>query len=167
MTYLGLLHYYLGIEVDQKPKHIFISQKKYVGELLNKFGIQDCNPVSTPMEQNLKLTSNECSAFEDPTKCRQLVGSLIYLTATRPNINFVVGTLFRFMHHPCEGHWNAAKRVFKYLKGTQPYGIKYSKFSNFHLTGYSDSNFDGDKEHGVSTSCYLMNLGLAAITWRS
>ena len=104
MTYLGLLHYYLGIEVDKKPKHIFISQKKYVGELLNKFGMQDCNHVSTPMEQNLKLTSNEGSTFEDPTKYRQLVGSLIYLTTTRPEITFAVGILSRFMHQPCDGH---------------------------------------------------------------
>ena len=119
------------------------------------------------MEKNIKLTSNEGSTFEDPTKYRKLVGSLIYLTTTRPDITFVVGILSRFMDHPCEGHWNVAKRVLKYLKGTQSYGIKYSKVSNFHLTGYSDSDFDGDKEHRISTSRYLMNIGLAAITWRS
>ena len=79
MTHLGLLHYYLGIEVDKKPKHIFISQKKHVGELLNNFCMQDCNNVSTPMEQNLKLTSNEGSTFVDPTKYKHLVGSLIIL----------------------------------------------------------------------------------------
>ena len=111
MTYLGLLNYYLGIEVDKKPKHIFISQKKYVGELLSKFGMHDCNHVSTPMEQNLKLTSNEGSTFEDPTKYMQLVESLMYLTTTRPNIAFIVGILSRFMHHPYEGHRNAANRV--------------------------------------------------------
>ena len=126
--------------------------------------MQDCNPVSTPMEHNLKLTSNEVSTFEDPTKYRKLVGSLIYLTTTCPDINFAVGILSRFMHHPCEGHWNATKQVLKYLKGTQSYGIKYYRVSDFHLTGYSDSNFDGDKEHGISTSGYLMNLGSAPIT---
>ena len=89
MKDLRLLHYYLGIEVDEKPKHIFISQKKYVGQLLNKFGMQDCNRVSTPMEQNLKLTSNEGSTFEDPTKYKNLVGSLIYLTTTCTNIIFL------------------------------------------------------------------------------
>jgi hypothetical protein len=71
------------------------------------------------------------------------------------------------MHQPCEGHWTTTKQVLKYLKGTQSYGIKYSKVSDFHLLGYSDSNFDGDKEHGVSTSGYLMNLGSTTITWRS
>ena len=104
---------------------------------------------------------------QDPTKYIQLVGSLIYLTTTRPDITFVVGILSRFMHHPCEGHWNAPKRVLKCLKGTQSYGIKYCKVSHVHLIGYSDSYFDGDKEHGVSTSGYLMNLGSTTITWRS
>ena len=98
MTDLGLLHYYLGIEVYQKPKHIFISEKKYVGELLNKFGMQDCNHVSTSMEKNLKLTSNEYSTFNIPTKYIQLVGILIYLPSTRPDITFVVRIILRFMH---------------------------------------------------------------------
>ena len=97
----------------------------------------------------------------------QLVGSLIYFTTTCLDINFVVVIHSRFMHHPCEGHWNASKRVLKYSKGTQSYGIKYSKVSYFHLTGYSYSDFVGDKEHGVSTSGYLMNLGSTTITWRS
>ncbi|XP_057872662.2 secreted RxLR effector protein 161-like [Cryptomeria japonica] len=119
------------------------------------------------MEQNLKLSSNEGAAFEDPTKYRQLAGSLIYVTTTRPDITFVVGILSRFMHKPCEGHWTVAQRVLKYLKGTQTLGIKYSKVSNFHLTGYSDLDFDGDKEHGVSTSGYLMTLRSGTVTWRS
>ena len=109
MTDLGLLHYYLGIEVDQKPKYIFISQKKYIGDLLSKFRMLDCNSVSTTMEQNQKLVSHEGNAFEDPTKYKQHVGSLIYLTNTRPDISFAVGILSRFMHQPCEGHWITTK----------------------------------------------------------
>jgi hypothetical protein len=92
-TDLGRLHYYLGIEVIQNSEYIFISQKKYIGELLNKFGMVECNIVSTPMEQNLKLTSKEGNEFEDATKYRQLVGSLIYLTNTRPESSFVVWIL--------------------------------------------------------------------------
>jgi hypothetical protein len=84
---MGHLHYYLGIEVTHNPKEVFISQKKYIGELLNKFGMVDCNPFSTPMEQNLKLTSKQGNEFEDETKYRQLVWSLIYLTTTRPYIS--------------------------------------------------------------------------------
>ena len=105
---------------------IFFSQKKYIGDLLNKFGMDDCKPLGTPMEQNLKLTSVEGKEFEDATKYRQLVGSLIYLTTTRPDISFAVGILSRFMQKPCEGHWSAAKRVLRYLKGTQDFGLKYT-----------------------------------------
>ena len=108
-TYLGLLHYYLVFEIDHKPKYIFISQKKYIGQLLDRFGMQDCNHVAIIMEQNLKLTSTEGSMFEDPTKYKKIVGTLNFLTTTRPDIAFVVGILSRFMHKPCEGHWNAVK----------------------------------------------------------
>ena len=104
MTDLGLLHYYLGIEVDKKTQHIFISQKKYVDKLLNIYSMMKCNPVATPIEQNLKLTSEEGKPFEDPTKYRQLVGSFIYLSITHHDITFAVRIIFRFMHHPCEGH---------------------------------------------------------------
>eukprot|EP00253_Pinus_taeda_P022881 PITA_22881 len=127
MTDLGYVHYYLGIEVTQHPKSIFLSQKKYIGDLLNRFGMTECNPLSTLMEQNLKLTSIERKEFEDATKYKQLIGSLIYLTTTRPDISFAVGILSRFMQKPCEGHWSAAKRVLRYLKGTQDLGIKYTQ----------------------------------------
>eukprot|EP00253_Pinus_taeda_P010328 PITA_10328 len=167
MTALGYVHYYLGIEVTQHPKSIFLSQKKYIGDLLNRFGMTECNHLSTPMEQNLKLTSIEGKEFEDATKYRQLIGSLIYLTTTRPDISFVVGILSRFMQKPCEGNWAAAKRVLRYLKGTQDLGIKYTQVDDFSLIGYSDSDFYGDKETGVSTSGYAMSLGSGAVSWRS
>eukprot|EP00253_Pinus_taeda_P008579 PITA_08579 len=138
MTDLGHVHYYLGIEVTQHPKSIFLSQKKYIGDLLNRFGMTECNPLSTPMEQNLKLTSIEGKEFEDATKYRQLVGSLIYLTTTRRDISFAVGILSRFMQKPCEGHWSAAKGVLRYLKGTQDLGIKYTQVDDFSLIRYSD-----------------------------
>eukprot|EP00253_Pinus_taeda_P017646 PITA_17646 len=108
MTDLGYVHYYLGIEVTQHPKSIFLSQKKYIGDLLN-----------------------------------------------------------RFMQKRCEGHWSTTKRVLRYLKGTQDLGIKYTQVDDFSLIEYSDSDFNGDKETGVSTSGYAMSLGLGAVSWRS
>jgi hypothetical protein len=78
-----------------------------------------CTPLSTPMELNMKLTSNQGNEFEDETKYRHIVGSLIYLTTTIPNISFIVGIVSRFMQKPCEGHWSATKIFLKYLKGTQ------------------------------------------------
>eukprot|EP00253_Pinus_taeda_P031994 PITA_31994 len=114
MTDLGYVHYYLGIQVTKHPKSIFLSQKKYIGDLLNMFGMTECNPLTTPMEQNLKLTSIEGKEFEDATKYRQLVGSLNYLTTTRPDISFTAGILSRFMQKPCEGHWSAVKEFLRY-----------------------------------------------------
>jgi hypothetical protein len=95
------------------------------------------------------------------------VGNLIYHTTTRPDISFVVGILSRFMQKPCEGHWSATKRVLKYLKGTQDFGLKYSKVDDFNLIRYSDSDFDVDKENGVSTLGYLMSHGSTIVSWRS
>eukprot|EP00253_Pinus_taeda_P001766 PITA_01766 len=167
MTDLGHVHYYLGIELTQHPKFIFLFQKKYIGYLLNRFGMAKCNSLTTPMEQNLMLTSTEGKEFEYATKYRQLVGSLNYLTSTRPNISFVVGILSRFMQKPFEGHWPAVKRVLKYLKGTQDIGLKYTQVADFNLIRYSDSDFDGDKEIGVSTSAYVMRLGSRVVSRRS
>jgi hypothetical protein len=88
-------------------------------------------------------------------------------TTTGPKISFIVGILSRFMQKPCEGNWSTPKRVLKYLKGTQDFELGYSKVDDFNLIGYSDSDFDEDKENGVSTSCYLMNLGSIVVSWRS
>eukprot|EP00253_Pinus_taeda_P032604 PITA_32604 len=131
------------------------------------FGMIECNPLTTLMEQNLKLTHIEGKEFEDATKYRQLVESLNYLTTTRPDISFVVGINSRFMQKPCEGHWSVAKRVLRYLKGIQDFGMKYTQVDDFSLIGYSDSDFDGDKETRVSISGYAMSLGSGAISWRS
>eukprot|EP00253_Pinus_taeda_P004431 PITA_04431 len=139
MTDLGYVHYYLGIEVTQHPNSIFLSQKKYIGDLLNMFGMIECNPLTTPMEQNLKITSIEGKEFEDATKYRQLVGSLNYLTTTRLDISFIVGILSRFMQKPCEGHWYTAKRVLSYLKGTQDFGISYKTVVGLSMARFSGS----------------------------
>ena len=104
MKDMGHLHYYLGVEVTQNPKYIFISQRKYIGELLNIFSMINCNLLSTPMEQNLNLKSIKGNAFENSTKYRQLVGSLIYLIITKPNISFMIVILSRFIQKPCEWH---------------------------------------------------------------
>ena len=126
---------------------------------MDKFGMDKRNPLTTPMEQKLKLTSSEGEEFEDATNYRQLVGSPNYLSNTRLDISFSIRILSRFMQKPCEGHWSTTKRVLKYLRGTQYFGLKYTHVGNFSLIRYSDSDLDGDKETGVSTSGYSMSLG--------
>ena len=127
----------------------------------------NCNPLSTPMEQNLKLTSKESNEFEDATKYIQLVGRLIYVTITRTNISFVVRMLSSFMQKHCEGHYFVSKIVLEYLKETQYFELKYSKVDEFKLIGYSDLDFDGEKESGVSTLGYLVSLVSRTISLRS
>jgi hypothetical protein len=97
MTYLEHLHNFLGIEIIQNPRYIFISNKKYTRALLNNFGMTKCNHVCTPMDQNLKLASKEGNEFEDANKYKQLVRSLIYLTRTRQDISFIIVILSKFM----------------------------------------------------------------------
>jgi hypothetical protein len=97
MSDLGPLHYYLGVEVTQHTNQIFLSQTKYATELLKKFGMEYCKPSLTPMEQNLKLSKFEGGELVNSTRYRQLIGSLIYLTNTRPYLSYSINILSRFM----------------------------------------------------------------------
>lgn len=126
MTDLGLMHYCLGVEVWQQSSGIFISQSKYARALLDKFRMQDCKPASIPMEKGLKLSAKSDSPFVDDTTYRQLLGSLIYLFATTPDISFAVNYISRFMTAPKADHWMAAKCVLRYVKDTSDYELLYS-----------------------------------------
>jgi hypothetical protein len=165
MTDLGLLHYYLGVEVMQRERSIFISQTKYVSELLKKFGMEDCKPAITPMEKNLKLSKFEGGGLVSSTRYQQLIGSLIYLTNTCPDLSFAVSVLSRYMQEPRESHWNATKRVLRYLQGTKYFGLEYKRNKNFRLVGYSDADFARDVDDRASTSGYLMSMGSVVVSW--
>eukprot|EP01018_Ginkgo_biloba_P015525 Gb_39735 [translate_table: standard] len=133
MTDLGLLHYFLGIEVWQTPGRVFISQAKYIWEVLRRFRMEDCKPTCTPMETGTKLSVQDEGVKIDGTLYRQLVGSLIYLTTTRPDIAFVVGIVSKFMAEPKQSHWLAAKRILRYLRGTLQYGLEFVQNDDFKL----------------------------------
>uniref|UniRef100_A0A1S4B1Z1 Uncharacterized mitochondrial protein AtMg00810-like n=1 Tax=Nicotiana tabacum TaxID=4097 RepID=A0A1S4B1Z1_TOBAC len=119
---MGLLHYFLGLEVHQVEDGIFISQKKYGRDLLNKFGMLNCKPTATPMNINEKLHQEDREEFTDARLFRSLVGVLIYLTHTKPYIAFSVGVIFRFMQQPSKIHYGAAKRVLRYIVETLDFG---------------------------------------------
>ena len=145
--------------------------EKIVGELLeNCWRIvehilhEKMQPYLNSNGTKLKLSSSEGREFEDATKYQQLVGSLIYLTSTRPYISYVVGILSKYMHKPYEGHCSAEKRVLRYLKRTQDFGLKYTKVEDFKLIEYIDLDFDDYKEIRVFTSRYKMSLGSIAIS---
>ncbi|KAK2995531.1 hypothetical protein RJ640_022733 [Escallonia rubra] len=152
MTDIGLMSYFLGIEVKQTNRGIFLSQKKYAGDILKKFKMEACNPILIPVEERSKLVKDGSGDFVNATNFRRLVGSLRYLTATRPDIVYGVGIVSRFMNSPQQSHWQAAKRILRYIKGTLDDGIFYSSSNNIELVGYTDSDWGGDTEKRKSTS---------------
>jgi hypothetical protein len=138
MKYLGLMHYFLGIEVWQSPEKIFLNQGKYAVEILNRFDMLECKSMNTPMETKLKLLMDASSELVDATLYRQIIGSLMYLMNTGPDICFVVNTLSQYLVEPRRVHLVAAKHVMRYLKGTLEYGLSYTGYHDFRLYGYID-----------------------------
>jgi hypothetical protein len=126
MTDLGFLHYFLGLQVFQTKEGIFLSQSKYACDLLRRFHMEDCKPTPSPFQSGVKLVATCTSLEVDATLYRQLVGSLLYLTHTHPNISFVVGFVSWYMQTPHEIHWKAAKRILWYVWGTVQFRIHYS-----------------------------------------
>ena len=133
MTDLGLMSYFLGMEVKQSNDGIFICQQKYAKEILKKFHMESCKSTSTPMNLKEKFSKNDRTNKVDEGQYRSLIGCLIYLTATRLDIAFVVSSLSHFMHCASELHLQVAKRIVRYIKGTISYGIKFSHLQNFML----------------------------------
>jgi len=169
MSDLGLLSYYLGMEVKQKPGEITICQRVYATKIVEQCGMTGCNPVDTPMEQNSKLLPGRPDLAKDVTKFRSIVGSLRYLVNTRPDIAFSVGMVSRFMESPTTEHWAAIKRIVRYVAGTSEYGCRFVSrtFANLKLLGYSDSDHAGDLEKRKSTSGVVFFLNGNVVTWTS
>ncbi|KAI5321923.1 hypothetical protein L3X38_030995 [Prunus dulcis] len=167
MTDLGLLHHFLGLGVIQTKSYIFLHQKKYTKTLLDKFGFKDCKAVATHLAMNEKLSKEDGSEQADEGVYRQIVGSLLYLTATRPDIMFAASLLARFMHGPTRKHMGTAKRVLRYIQGTFDYGIAFEKGKEARLIGYYDSDWSGSEDDMRSTSGYAFNLGSGVFSWAS
>ena len=151
--------YLLGIEVMQPSIRIFISQKKYVREILDKFQMKDCNPVNTPFEFGMKLNKDNGGKKVDDTLYKQIMGSLMYLMATRLDIMHVVSVISRYMECPIEIHLLAAKRIFQYLQGTKEFGLFYKNEEKLDLFSFLDSDSVGDLDDKKSTSRYAFMMG--------
>ena len=122
MSDLGLMNYFQGIKVLQSDDGIFISQKKYAGDILERFKMKDCNPVNTPVECGTKLHKDIKGRKVDGTLYKQIVGSLMYLTATRPDIQYSVSRISRYMENQTDLHNLAAKRILRYLQENRDFG---------------------------------------------
>ncbi|KAL0295953.1 UNVERIFIED_CONTAM: Retrovirus-related Pol polyprotein from transposon RE1 [Sesamum radiatum] len=158
MSDLGLMHFFLGIEINQEKEGIFICQRKYTETLLKKFKMESCKTVTTPLVTGEKYQKEDGSQKVDGSMYRSLIGSLLYLTATRPDIMFATSLLSRFMQSPSQVHYAAAKRILRYLRGTKDFGIWYKSTNDAKLVGYTDSDWAGSVDDMKSTSGYTFSL---------
>ncbi|GJX34640.1 putative ribonuclease H-like domain-containing protein [Tanacetum coccineum] len=167
MSSMGELTFFLGLQVQQKKKGIFISQDKYVNEILRKFNYTDVKSASTPNRCEKACSRWRCLADVDEQHLyRSMIGSLMYLTASRPDIMFAVCACARFQVSPKTSHLLAVKRIFRYLKGKPSLGLWYSKDSPLELVAYTDSDYAGATQDRKSTTGGCQFLGNRLISWQ-
>lgn len=173
MKYLGEVNTILGMRVTRERKNriIHIDQSKYINGMLVYFGMGDCHPISTPLDSNQKISAEMCPIDEDEKlemgkiPYREAIGSLLYLAQiTRPDINYAVNLLSRYSTNPGKGHWQAVKRIFRYLKGTSLLGITYGKVIH-DVVGFCDADWAGDLDKRKSTTGYIFIMNGGAISW--
>ncbi|GJZ70910.1 retrovirus-related pol polyprotein from transposon TNT 1-94 [Tanacetum coccineum] len=167
MSMMGQMSFFLGLQVSQSPRGIFINQAKYALETLKKYGMDLSNPVDTPMVDRLKLDEDLMGIPVDQTRFRGMVGSLMYLTASRPDLVFAVCMCARYQAKPTKKHFEAIKRVFRYLKGTINMGLWYPKDNAMSLTAYADADHAGCQDSRRSTSGSAQFLGDRLVSWSS
>jgi len=167
MTDLGKMRFFLGIEVLQKPEGIFLCQQKYANDVLKRFAMFESKPVKSPIVSGSKVNKDVNGMLVDDINFKQIVGSLMYLTATRPDIMFSVSLISRYLSRPTELHLQAAKRILRYLKGTTSYGIFYKKGEEANLLAFTDSDYAGDEDDSKSTSGYVFLFSSGAVSWMS
>jgi hypothetical protein len=163
---LGQLKYFLGIEIARSPKGIVLSQRKYVLDLLSDTGMLGCRVASTPIDQNHKL----CAESGEPVnkeKYQKLVGRLIYLCHTRPDISYAVSVVSRYMHDPRSGHLDAVNQILRYLKGSPGKGLWFKRNGHLNVDGYCDADWASCLDDRRSTSGYCVFVGGNLVSWRS
>jgi hypothetical protein len=163
----GTVALYLKAECVQVPAGIFMSQRGYYKQILETFGLLDTHDVSTPMVERPHLLSNMQQELVDPTLYRSMVGKLLHLTHTRPDITYSVSVVSRFIARPQAAHLQAVRRIFWYLSCTADFGILFGRGGKSVVTGYSDSDYAGDTESGRSTTGFVFCMEDSPITWFS
>lgn len=164
---LGVLKYFLGLEVVRTSSGICIAQKQYTIKLLEDTGYLGSKPLSTPKNPNQKLTATDGELLADPFQYRRLVGRLLYLTFTRPDIPFAVHKLSQYISFPRTTHLAAAHHSLRYLKGTPGQGVFFSSSSSLHIKGFSDSDWGACQDTRKSISGYCTFLGNSLLTWKA
>ncbi|XP_071727481.1 uncharacterized mitochondrial protein AtMg00810-like [Rutidosis leptorrhynchoides] len=167
MKDLGPLHSFLGISVTRDANGLFLSQRTYAKAIIERAGMTKCNPVSTPVDTQSKLSSTAGTLYSKPTLYRSLAGALQYLTFTRPDISYAVQQICLHMHAPTTVHLLALKRIIRYLQGTLQLGLHIRKSPSHALVSYTDADWAGCPDTRRSTSCYCVYLGDNLISWSS
>ncbi|WVZ50031.1 hypothetical protein U9M48_001330 [Paspalum notatum var. saurae] len=161
------LIFFLGLQIKQGLKGTFVHQAKYTRDILKKFNMGDSKPLTTPMSTNTVLDADEDGEAVDQKEFRGMIGSLLYLTATRPDIQFAVCLCARYQASPRTSHRLAVKRIFRYLKFTPELGLWYSSGSSLSLRGFSDADHAGCRIDRKSTSGTCQLLGTSLVSWSS
>lgn len=164
---LGPLHYFLGIQATWQHGNLFLFQTKYIKDLLHRVKMTEAKQVSTPATVSKIEATSATTALSDITLYRSTIGSLQYLSFTRPEIAFSVNRLAQFMHSPSELNWQEVKRILRYLKGTSDYGLILRPTTLNQLHAYSDADWAGSVEDRKSTTGYAIYLGRNLISWSS
>ncbi|XP_037459546.1 uncharacterized mitochondrial protein AtMg00810-like [Triticum dicoccoides] len=167
MSDLGPLSYFLGIEIEHTDDGYYISQQKYTQDLISRSGITDSRTAVTPMEIHLQLRPTDGTPLEDPYRYRHIVGSLVYLTVTRPDIAHAIHILSKFVSVPTSVHYGHLLRVLRYLRGTASRRLFYAHSSQLQLHAYSDSTWASDPVDRRSITGYCIFLGTSLIAWKS
>ncbi|KAJ9544789.1 hypothetical protein OSB04_024496 [Centaurea solstitialis] len=167
MSMMGELNFFLGLQVKQLSAGIFINQAKYIKDILKKYNLENAKIMKTPMSPSCALDSDPDGTAVDVTTYRGMIGSLMYLTASRPDIMFSTCLCARYQSKPKVSHLKAVKRIFRYLKGTINLGLWYPKGSGYELTGYTDADHGGCKLDRKSTTGHIQFLGDKLVSWAS
>ncbi|GJX29806.1 ribonuclease H-like domain, reverse transcriptase, RNA-dependent DNA polymerase [Tanacetum coccineum] len=165
MSHLGLLAYYLGIEVTQNNGDISIKQTAYANKILKEAGMLESNETIIPMDLGTRLIKNTEGTLVNSTEYRSLIRCLRYLLHTRPDLSYSVGLLSRFMQEPKEQHMKAVKQVLRYVKGTKDYGITYKHNGGNIIQGFSDSSYGVNTQEGKGTTGIIFYYGDSPISW--
>ncbi|KAI3758803.1 hypothetical protein L6452_06375 [Arctium lappa] len=167
MSMMGEMNFFLGLQVKQFSTGIFINQSKYILDILRKYKMENCKPIGTPMAPGTKINTDPSGKSVDVRTYRGMIGSLMYLTSSRPDIMFSTCLCSRYQVAPKESHLAVVKRIFRYLKGTADLGLWYPKDTGFQLTAYSDADHAGCMLDRKSTSGHVQFLGDKLVSWAS
>ena len=167
MSMMGELNFFLGLQIKQSKEGTFMHQGKYTKDVLKKFDMADAKPLPTPMAMTTALDADEDGEAVDQKEYRSMIGSLLYLTATRPDIHFAVCLCARFQASPRTSHHQAVKRIMRYLCFTPEFGLWYSASSTLSLHRYSKADFSGCRLDRKSTSGTCQFLGSSLVFWSS